>query len=88
MPENFCDALLTNDDILFFDEDFSKVIFLVNDMGIFGVDPDNVNLDNDVNICEDDPEIINHVRLLAWHDKFEKRKAFKKDISKELIAVA
>ena len=34
------------------------------------------------NFHEDDPETIIHVRLLAWHNKFEKCKAFKKDLSK------
>ena len=37
------------------------------------------------NFHEDDPETIIHVRLLAWHNKFEKCKAFKKDLSKELV---
>ena len=35
------------------------------------------NLD-DNNYNEGDPEIIIHVRLLAWHIKFEKCKAHKK----------
>ena len=33
--EKFYDDLLTNDDILFFDEDFSKVTFFANEMGIY-----------------------------------------------------
>ena len=37
---------------------------------------------------EDDPDPDIHVRLLAWHNKFEKRKALKKDISEELISLA
>ena len=28
------------------------------------------------------------IRLLAWHTKFEKRKALKKNISKELMPIA
>ena len=57
-------------------------------MGILGVDLDKINLDNDNNFDEDDPDTIIHVRLLAWHSKFEKCKALKNYISKELIAVA
>ena len=87
MLEKFHEVLLTNDDILFFDKDFSKVIFFANKMGIFGVDFGKINLDDDNNFDEDDPETI-HVRLLAWRNKFEKRKAFKKDLSKELMPVA
>ena len=40
------------------------------------------------NFYKDDPETIIHVRLLAWRNAFEKRKAFKKEMSKELILVA
>ena len=38
-------------------------------------------LGNDNNLNEYDPKTIIHVRLLAWHNKFEKRKAYKKDKS-------
>ena len=78
MLENFCDALLINDDILFFDEDFSKVIFLANEMGIVGVDPVNINLDDDFNIYEDDAETINHVRLLVGIINLKNAKHLKK----------
>ena len=40
------------------------------------------------NFYKDDPETIIHVRLLAWRNAFEKRKAFKKEMSRELILVA
>ena len=33
-------------------------------------------------ICN--PEIITHEKLLVWQNKFEKCKAFKKELSKEL----
>ena len=33
-------------------------------MGILGVDIDNINL-YDINFDEDDPETINHVRLMV-----------------------
>ena len=36
---------------------------------------------------EDDPETIIHFRLLAWHSKFGKRKAFKKELNEELVLV-
>ena len=56
--EKFHDALLTNDDILFFDEDFSKDIFYANNMGILGVDLHKINLDDDNDFDEDDPGTI------------------------------
>ena len=42
-------------------------------MGILSIDLNNINLDNS-NYDEDEPGTIIHVRLLAWHIKFEKRK--------------
>ena len=57
-------------------------------MGILGVDLDKINLDNDNNFDENDSETIIHVSLLAWHNKFEKRKAYKKDVSIKLIHLA
>ena len=43
-------------------------------MGILKVNLININPD-DTNYEEDDPDTIIHVRLLAWHSQFEKRKA-------------
>ena len=87
MLEKFHDVLLVDDDILFFDEDFSKFSSFVNDMGILGVEIDQINLDDDNNFYEDDPDTGIHVRVLAWHNKFEKCKALEKDMSKELMPV-
>ena len=39
---------------------------------ILSVDLNNINLDDD-NFDEDDPEIIIHVRLMAWGNKFKER---------------
>ena len=75
MPEKFQDALNANDDILFFDEDFSKVTFFPNEMGILDVYLNEINLDDDNNFDEDDRDTIIHVRLLAWRNKIEKREA-------------
>ena len=68
------DSLLANDNILFFDEDFSKVTFYANEMGIFGLDLDKINLNDDNNFYEDDPDTIIYLRCLALCNKFEKRK--------------
>ena len=70
--EMFHDPLLANDDILFFNEDFSKVNFFVNEMGILSVDLDKMSLDDDNYFYAHDPETIIHIRLLAWCNKFEK----------------
>ena len=75
--EKFDDVLLVNGNILLFDEYFSKVTFFANETGILSIDLDKINLDDDKNFYKDDPETITHVRLLTWHNKFEKRKALK-----------
>ena len=77
MLEKFDKALLANDDILFFNEDFAKVTFPASQRHILVVDLNKINLDND-NFDENDPDTIIHVRLLAWPGKFEKCKALKK----------
>ena len=52
MLQNFQDVLLSNNNILFFDEYFSNIIFLANKMGILSVDLDKINLDDDNNFDE------------------------------------
>ena len=54
-------------------------------MGILNKDHDTINFDN--NFDKYDPDAIIHVRLLAWHIKFEKHKALKKELNEELIPV-
>ena len=50
MLEKFDSALHTNDDILFYNDDFDKVKFIANQRNIFAVDFDKINLDNDNNL--------------------------------------
>ena len=78
MLETFHNALLDNDDILFFNQDFNKVTFIANLIHFIAVDLDKINLDEDINFDEDDLDTIIHVRLLAWCSKFEKCQALKK----------
>ena len=47
-------------------------------MGILSVNTNNINLD-DTNYDEDDPDNSILTGILAWHSKFEKSKASKKD---------
>lgn len=53
-------------------------------MGFNTITLNNINLDDD-NFAED-PENINHVRLLALHNRFKQRKTCKKEIIKELMS--
>ena len=55
--------------------------------GIPSVDINNIVLD-DANFYEDDPSTITHVRHVAWCDEYIRCKAFKKELSKELMLVA
>ena len=64
--------MYVDENILCFDEDSGNVVFNCNEMDIFNIDLNNINLDN--NFDEDDPDTIILIRLLAWHFKFEKHK--------------
>ena len=65
--------------MLFYNKDFDKVTFIANQRHIFAVDLHEIDLDNDNNFDEDDPDTIIHVRLVAWHSECENRKVFKKN---------
>ena len=69
-------ALYADENILHFSEDSGNVAFICNGMGILNIDLNNINLD-DNNYDECYPDTIIHVKLLAWHIKFEKGKALK-----------
>ena len=58
-----------------------------NDIGFNSINLNYVSL-NDYNFGDYDPETINHIRLMAWYNKFKLPKACKKEISKELMPVA
>ena len=79
-------ALNADGNIHYFNEDSGNVAFICNGMDILNIDINNINLDN--NFDEDDPDAIILIRLLAWHIKFEKRKALKKIINEELMPIA
>ena len=70
-------ALYADENILYFDEDFGNVVFDCNEMGILNVDFNCIKL-GDKNFDEDDPDTNIHVRLLAWHIKFENHSVLKK----------
>ena len=73
--------LCADENILYFNENSSNVIFGCNEMGILSINLNNINLD-DNNYEEDDPDTIVLIRLLAWHIKCEKRKELKKRLVK------
>ena len=59
-----------------FNEDSGDPILSCDEMGIHDIDFNNINLHT--NFDEDDPNTIILIRLLAWHIKFKKCKAFTK----------
>ena len=67
-------ALYADDGLLFLDENFGDVTFCCNEMGFLSVNDNSINLDN--NFDEDDSDTIILIKLLAWHSKFKKLKAF------------
>ena len=86
MIEKRFTALYATENILCFNEDSRNAVYNCNERGILNIDLNNNNLDN--NFDEDDPDTIILVRLLAWHIKFEERKALKKELHEELMPVA
>lgn len=60
---------------MFFHDVDSNIIFHSNDMGYNTIDN---NILDDGNFDENDPESINHVRLMDWCNRFKQRKACKK----------
>ena len=61
------------DEIFYFNEDSSNVVFNYNEVGILNINLNNINL-NDTNYDEDDPITIILIRRLAWYIELEKRK--------------
>ena len=45
-------------------------------MSFLCIDLEKINLHDDNDFYKDDLETIIHVRLLDWHDKFEKSKTY------------
>ena len=76
IKELFID-LYADENILYFNEYSGYVAFSCNEIGFLNIEINNINLDN--NFDEDDSDTITLIRLLAWHIKFEKRKALKKN---------
>ena len=72
-------ASYADENIIYFDQDSANVVFNFVEMSILDIDFNNINLDSNFDV--DDPDTINHVTLLAWYIKLEKRKEFKKKIS-------
>ena len=70
----------------FVNADFDITLFLRDDVGFNIIDLSNINF-NDDNFDEDDPETINHVRLMAWFDRYKQHNTCKK-MRKELLPVA
>ena len=76
MVKKLFTPLYADENLLYFNEDFGNVAFHYNEIGILNIDLNCINLDNN-NFYEDYCGTIIHVRLLALHTKFEKRKALK-----------
>ena len=63
-------ALQADKKILQINEDSANVVFSCNEIGIFNIGLNKINLD-DTNYVKDEPDTITIFRLLAWHIKFK-----------------
>ena len=84
MLEKFDKFIPSNGDKFFHDEDSNTITFLNNDMTFNTNDFNSINLDHG-NCEEDDPETVNHVRLMTWYNKFNQRKTCKKNKNRQSI---
>ena len=86
MLEKLDDVIFSNYDIVFINTDSDHVTSFSNDMGLVNVYLNNVSFD-DINFNDNDPETIIHVRIMTSCNQYKQCKAWKKDISKELMSV-
>ena len=71
--------MYADENMLYFNEDSSNVLFDCNEMCILNIDLNCINLDHN-NFDKNNSGAITHVGLLAWYTKFEKHKALKKEV--------
>ena len=69
------DVVFSNDAIVFVNSVSDNITFFSDNMGLVNVDRNNIGLHGD---NFDDIETIMHFRLLAWCNRCNQRKAFKK----------
>ena len=69
--------MFSNDDIVFCDIDSDIVTFFSEDIGLNRINLNNAKLD-DENLDDCDSEIISHVKLMGWSNKYKQQKACKK----------
>ena len=79
MIKRLDDALFSNDDLIFVNKNSNYLTFFSYEMGITSVDIIDIKHD-DVSFDGDDPKTTNHVRVMAWHNRFKQRKGFEKEI--------
>ena len=69
MIKGLYNALYADENILYFNEDSGNLVFSCNEMDVFNIDLNNINLDN--NFDEDDSDTIVLIKLLVSHIKFD-----------------
>ena len=77
MFEKLDNSVVSNVDIFFDDVDSNIVTFLSDNMGVNTIDINNINVDVDT-LDKDDPETINHCRIITWFNRLKRRKPCKK----------
>ena len=69
MIKGLYNALYADENILYFNQDSGNLVFSCNEMDVFNIDLNNINLDN--NFDKDDPDTIVLIKLLVSHIKFD-----------------
>ena len=71
MLKKLDDVVLSNDNIVFINEDSDNVTIFSDDMGLNTLCLGKINLDDD-NFDDDDPDTIVHVRLMDWCNRYNR----------------
>ena len=81
MLETLDKVMFSNNDIHFDYTDPDIVTFFSDDMGINTININVINFDDN----DDDLETMINIKPVAWCNKYKQRKAFKKELNKELM---
>ena len=77
MIEKLDNAVFSDNNLIFGGIDSDTVTFFISDIGVNSMNLNNVNLDDDI-FDDYNPEAIDHIRIMAWYDKYKQHQPCKK----------
>ena len=77
MIEKLDNAVFSDNNLIFGGIDSDTVTFFISDIGLNSMNLNNVDLDDDI-FDDYNPEAIDHIRIMAWNDKYKQHQPCKK----------